>query len=217
MEGQKIIALRTVITLLKERSECEAELLAMAVNKIGDPNRKVASSASYLLHSQLLTKHPAMTMVVAKEVQNLAFRPHLSSRALYNCIIFLNQLRFSADISTSNNTSIAPTTTLPQQLVQTYFKLFEIAISSTLGTTTTTTKTNQKKKKNSGKSSKKQRKNHKAMGKTLSSSVSTSSTTEKIQSRLLCALLTGVNRARPFLPKSDQKMDQYVDYYFISL
>lgn len=211
MEGQKIIAIRTVITLLKERSECEAELLAMAVNKIGDPNRKVASSASYLLHSQLLTKHPAMTMVVAKEVQNLAFRPHLSSRALYNCIIFLNQLRFSADISTSNNTSIAPTTTLPQQLVQTYFKLFEIAISSTISTTTTITTTNQKKKKISGKSSKKQRKNHKAMGKTLSSSVSTSATTEKIQSRLLCALLTGVNRARPFLPKSDQKMDQYVD------
>jgi len=216
MEGQKIIALRTVITLLKERSECEGELLSMAVNKIGDPNRKVASAASYLLHSQLLTQHPAMTMVVAKEVQNLAFRPHLSSRALYNCIIFLNQLRFTDETSTTTTTTTTSnnnnkTNTLPQQLVQTYFKLFEIAICSTSTTTSTTTKSNHKKN-SSGKNNKKQRKNHKKRQKTgSSSSLSTSSTMEKVQSRLLCALLTGVNRARPFLPKSDQKMDQYVD------
>jgi hypothetical protein len=45
--------------LLKSKPEQERRLLSALVNKLGDPERKVASNASYLL-SSLLTVHPNM-------------------------------------------------------------------------------------------------------------------------------------------------------------
>jgi len=38
------------------------------VNKLGDPSRKLASDAAFLL-GQLLLQHPAMKMVVVREVR----------------------------------------------------------------------------------------------------------------------------------------------------
>jgi ribosome biogenesis protein MAK21 len=52
-------SLKTVFMLLKSKPEQERRLLSALVNKLGDPERKVASNASYLL-SSLLTVHPNM-------------------------------------------------------------------------------------------------------------------------------------------------------------
>jgi ribosome biogenesis protein MAK21 len=109
-------------------------------------------------------------------VQQLAHRPHLSPRALYNCIIFLNQLHLTAETkqmgTKDNGSSKAPKqSSLPASLINTYFRLFEVAISKS------------------------------------KEDISDSG----MNSRLLSALLTGVNRAHPFLPETDKDLEDHID------
>jgi ribosome biogenesis protein MAK21 len=109
-------------------------------------------------------------------VQQLAHRPHLSPRALYNCIIFLNQLQLTAETKENGTrdagSSKAPKqSSLPASLINTYFRLFEVAVS--------------KSKEDSSDSG--------------------------MKSRLLSALLTGVNRAHPFLPEKDKDLEDHID------
>ena len=66
-------ALKAAYELLAAKPEAEARLLALLVNKLGDPNRKVASKAGFLL-SCLLTKHPLMGMVVVREIESFLFK-----------------------------------------------------------------------------------------------------------------------------------------------
>lgn len=187
-EAAKKSALVTASSLLMQIPEGEEGLLAMTVNKIGDPGRKVASAAGHQLRL-ILQEHPAMVNVVAREVQQLAHRPHLSPRALYSCIVFLNQLQLTRDDDESSKADsqtekIAHTpTSLPASLINTYFHLFEMAIKKDEGD-----------RKGSKKSSSKD-----------------SSSTSSMKSRLLSALLTGVNRAHPYLPKKDAAMEQHID------
>jgi ribosome biogenesis protein MAK21 len=61
-------ATKSISALLSTKPEGEARLLAALVNKLGDPSRKVASNAGYLL-GQLLGTHPAMKAVVVREVR----------------------------------------------------------------------------------------------------------------------------------------------------
>ena len=163
---QKIPSLRVAAELLKAVPEGEAELLTLIVNKLGDPNKKVASAAAHNLRS-VLTAHPAMQVVVAREVQQLVHRPHLSERALYNCVTFLNQLGLRAETETYR---------LPSSLVQTYFRLFEVAV-----------RVDDKKKK------------------------AKSDEAVAMKGRLLSALLTGVNRARPYLLQSLAELEDHVN------
>jgi ribosome biogenesis protein MAK21 len=53
--------------MLVKKPEAEARLLSGITNKLGDPSRKIASNAGYLL-GQLLLLHPAMKPVVLREV-----------------------------------------------------------------------------------------------------------------------------------------------------
>ena len=66
-EPSKRGALSTACTLLMRVPEGEEALLAMIVNKIGDPVRKIASAAGHQLR-MVLDEHPAMVNVVAREV-----------------------------------------------------------------------------------------------------------------------------------------------------
>ncbi|KAJ3282274.1 hypothetical protein HK104_010981 [Borealophlyctis nickersoniae] len=101
--------------LLSSKPEQEQNLLALLVNKLGDQDRKLASKCSHLL-SQLLLTHPAMKLVVVKEVERLLFRPGTSDRARYYGVIFLNQIvlsRKEADVGVAG------------KLVDLYFGLFD--------------------------------------------------------------------------------------------
>lgn len=60
-------ATRALAALLSAKPEGEARLLAALVNKLGDPSRKAASNAGFLLR-QLLETHPAMKPIVVREV-----------------------------------------------------------------------------------------------------------------------------------------------------
>ncbi|KAG2642794.1 hypothetical protein PVAP13_2KG215200 [Panicum virgatum] len=84
-------AMKTVFILLKSKSEQERRLLTVLVNKLGDPERRAASSAAYLL-TCLLAAHPNMKMVVIDEVDSFLFRPHVGLRAKYQAVNFLSQI-----------------------------------------------------------------------------------------------------------------------------
>ncbi|KAL7569102.1 hypothetical protein ACA910_016937 [Epithemia clementina (nom. ined.)] len=183
-EQQKIAALRLSSTLLCSVPEAEAMLLQMMTNKLGDPIKKVAAAAAHELRN-VLHAHPAMQNVIAREVQQLAHRPHLSSRALYNCITFLNQLKFSkydipkqytekskAEKDDGKNSKVAPPSkSLPASLISTYFRLFEVTVNN----------------------------------------ATKDADASAMKGRLLSALLSGVNRAHPFLPPKDREMEEHVD------
>ena len=103
--------------------------------------------------------------------------------------MFLNQLQLSKDDKEANDseeaTKTRQSTSLPASLINTYFHLFEMTV-----------------KKDDASRKKKGSKQSKSL-KGDSSSYQTS--------RLLSALLTGVNRAHPYLPKKDAAMEQHID------
>lgn len=148
-------ALTTAHELLCNRPEQEKVLLAQVVNKLGDPEYKVASKASYLLET-LLHKHPNMKGVVCTEVAHLMFRPNISSKAQYYCTCFLNQVMLSheeADLAT--------------KLITIYFTFFQVCVKK-----------------------------------------------KEVESKMLSALLTGVNRAYPYTKVGDEKVQEQLNTLF---
>jgi ribosome biogenesis protein MAK21 len=112
-------AIRITHALLKSKPEQEQALLFVLVNKLGDAERKVASSVCHVLHKLLMT-HPAMTEVVAKEVMRLLFDAKTSSRARYYGLVFLSQI-----VLTKGHRDVAV------QLVECYAKIFKMQHVST--------------------------------------------------------------------------------------
>ncbi|PON45123.1 Armadillo-type fold containing protein [Parasponia andersonii] len=173
-------ALKIIYTLLKNKSEQERRLLSALVNKLGDPENKGASNADFHL-SKLLSDHPNMTVVVIDEVDNFLFRPHLGLRAKYHAVNFLSQIRLTHKGDGPN---------VAKRLIDVYFALFKVLITEAGG--------DQEKDKGSKQGNAKASKSVKhGKGKSLSESH------VDLDSRLLSALLTGVNRAFPFVSSSE--------------
>ncbi|XP_056021868.1 CCAAT/enhancer-binding protein zeta-like [Ostrea edulis] len=132
-------ALGIFFELLVEKPEEEKVLLGLLVNKVGDPEYKVAAQASHQL-TKLVDKHPNMKTVVVKEVEQLLYRPNIPVKAQYYCICFINRLLLSHEEKD-----------LAVKLIRLYFSFFKSFV-------------------NRG----------------------------EIDSRMMSALLTGVNRAYPY-------------------
>jgi len=133
-------ALELVLELLSKKPEQERRLLAMLVNKLGDPEGNIAVKALDALR-RLLKAHPAMKNVVVREVQQLVSRPSMPARTMYSGVVFLSQIPLDV-----GEHAVAV------QLVAVYVSLFERAVEA-----------------------------------------------KELGSRLLAALLTGINRAFPYL------------------
>lgn len=86
------VAVKTMTELLIEKPENESALLAMLVNKLGDPERKVSSLASQRLISLIYRHHPQMRLVVVKEVERLVLRQNITRKTQYYAVNFLNQI-----------------------------------------------------------------------------------------------------------------------------
>ncbi|KAK4427436.1 CCAAT/enhancer-binding protein zeta [Sesamum alatum] len=168
----KSIALKTIYTLLKSKSEQERRLLSSLVNKLGDPENKVASNADYHL-ANLLAEHPNMKAVVIDEVDTFLFRPRLGLRAKYHAVNFLSQIRLS-------HKGDGPKAA--KRLIDIYFALFKVLISEA-GAAPSAAKHGEKTSSFLKKDKPKV----------------TSETHVEMDSRLLSALLAGVNRAFPFV------------------
>ncbi|KAL8118831.1 hypothetical protein AgCh_016360 [Apium graveolens] len=171
-------ALKTMYTLLSSKSEQERRLLAGLVNKLGDPENKAASNADYHL-SKLLSDHPNMKAVVIDEVDNFLFRPHLGLRSKYHAVNFLSQVRLS-------HKGDGPQAA--KRLVDVYFALFKVLISEAGGhKVDNNSKEEHKKLSTSRKEAK----------------PNASESHVEMDSRLLTALLTGVNRAFPYVSSNE--------------
>ncbi|KAM5164901.1 CCAAT/enhancer-binding protein zeta [Mantella aurantiaca] len=151
----KAKALNVVSELLCNQPEEEKILLTLLVNKLGDPQYRVATKASYLLEV-LLNKHPNMKVVVCLEVERLLYRPNISEKAQYYGICFLNQIMFSHEESG-----------LANQLIAVYFSFFRARIKK-----------------------------------------------KEIDSKILRALLSGVNRAYPFAELVNEEVKKQLDTLF---
>ncbi|GAB2268951.1 hypothetical protein Dimus_003889 [Dionaea muscipula] len=177
-------SLKTIYVLLKSKSEQERRLLSSLVNKLGDPENKAASNADFHL-SNLLSEHPNMKVVVIDEVDSFLFRPHLGLKAKYHAVNFLTKIRLS---HRREGPKVA------KRLIGVYFALFKVLISDA----SPSVKASEDGKMDVKKAPSKEK-----------DAKSSSESHVELDSRLLSVLLTGVNRAFPFV--SSNEVDEIIE------
>lgn len=180
-------AVTYVYELLKEKPEQEANLLRLLVNKLGDPDKKIASRTSYLL-LQLQTSHPLMKPVIVRSIENeLLLRPGQSSHAKYYAINTLNQT-----ILSTKEEEVA------KKLLNIYFELFVSLLKKPEPAQMMGPAVNRKGQVQGGGA---------AMGKKAKARAAKEEeaklTSEETTEKMISAVLTGVNRAFPFSKSDD--------------
>lgn len=181
-------AVTYVYELLREKPEQESNLLRLLVNKLGDPEKKIASRASYLI-LQLQTTHPLMKLIIICAIENeLLLRPNQSSHARYYAINTLNQTILSV-----KEEEVA------RKLLSIYFDLFVTLLTKPDGPQAAPGPViNKKGQIQGGGGPLGKMALEKATKAELAKQIS-QETTEK----MISAVLTGVNRAFPFAKSDD--------------
>uniref|UniRef100_A0A7S4WAC1 CCAAT-binding factor domain-containing protein n=1 Tax=Alexandrium monilatum TaxID=311494 RepID=A0A7S4WAC1_9DINO len=87
-------AIRTAYELLVSKPEQERALLGLLINKFGDSAPKVSSNASFCV-KKLVQAHPAMKMVITKEVEAFLARPNITTKAQYFALLYLSETVYS--------------------------------------------------------------------------------------------------------------------------
>ena len=187
-------ALSYIYELLKEKPEQEANLLRLLINKLGDPTKKIASQASYLI-MQLLATHPAMKMTVISALETeFLFKPGQTSHAKYYAVVTLNQT-----ILSSSEDAVA------QKLLDIYFGLF-------VGVLKPVDDAGPEIPKQMGRD---ERRRMKQKEKRLKSTPKDDGSQDiEMREKLTSAVLTGINRAYPFSDKTRSDLDTRVDTLF---
>ena len=200
LEHVKTKMLTIVYDLLVAKPEQEANLLTLLVNKMGDLDKKVASKSAFLLN-QLLIKHPAMKAIVIKEVERLLYRPNIGERACYYAVTFLNQIV----LSHGENDRIAA-----NHLIQLYFTLFDSTVKK-LSTKQQEPQVTKKTVKKKGKKAHYKKHVHSKKNETLEPRMVEM---DAVNSKLMAAILTGVNRAFPFSNLEQQVFEKHINTLF---
>ncbi len=186
LEYSRRRALTFVWELLKDKPEQEENLLRLLINKLGDPQKKIASRASYLL-LQLQLAHPAMKAVIVSAIESdLLFRPGQSLHARYYAIITLNQTVLStAEEQVAN------------KLLNIYFSLF-ISLLKTAqpAARKINDKSNRPVQGGGGKPGRKALQKLKLEEADVKSG-------EELREKLIAQILTGINRAFPYAVTDD--------------
>lgn len=177
-------AVTYVYELLKEKPEQEANLLRLLVNKLGDPDKKIASRTSYLL-LQLQISHPLMKSIIINSIETeVLLRPKQSLHAKYYAINTLNQT-----ILSTREESVA------KKLLDIYFDQFVSLLKQPDSIKSAdTTAVNRKGQIQGGGGPKGKAAKQKAAIIEAKNINNKEESTEK----LISAVLTGVNRAFPF-------------------
>ncbi|KXJ89190.1 CBF/Mak21 family-domain-containing protein [Microdochium bolleyi] len=190
-------AVDMVYALLKDKPEQESNLLRLLVNKLGDRERKISSRASYLL-LQLLNIHPAMKSIVIRAVeQDIIFRQGQDMRAKYTAINTLNQT-----ILSSKEPAIA------DALLKIYFGLFvSLLKTGALSELDGEPQVAPKPKSN---------KRHRGppLPKRDKQAEAQTTAAQDAASKLVSAILTGVNRAVPFSQADSSTLETHLDTLF---
>ncbi|PGG99901.1 hypothetical protein AJ79_08383 [Helicocarpus griseus UAMH5409] len=191
IEFSRSKAVSYVYELLKDKPEQESNLLRLLVNKLGDPNKKIASRASYLL-LQLEQAHPLMKPTVISAVESdILFRPNQSQHAKYYAIITLNQTVLS-----SGEESVA------SKLLDIYFSLFVALLKPGKDSASHAEHKH-------GKHDHKNKKRH--SGPPIAKGEAQEN---ELREKLTAGVLTGVNRAYPFTSSDVDKLSKHIDTLF---
>ncbi|KAM0437443.1 hypothetical protein ACHAPT_001805 [Fusarium lateritium] len=196
-------ALDFVYGLLKEKPEQEANLLRLLVNKLGDRDRKISSRASYLL-LQMQNSHPGMKPIIVRTIeQEILLHPSQDHRSKYYAINTLNQT-----ILGTKEPELAET------LMRIYFELFSVILKTgSLGIAPPTeSKTTDEPEDEEAIKKKLARRPRKPRGKP-NKPVATEPEAEAAD-KLVSAVLTGVNRAAPFMVGNEAAMESHLDTLF---
>ncbi|KAL2207385.1 CBF-domain-containing protein [Sarocladium strictum] len=192
LEFSRTKALDFVYALLKEKPEQESNLLRLLVNKLGDRDRKIASRSSYLL-LQLQTSHPGMRPIIIRSIeQEILLHPAQDLRSKYYAINTLNQTILSSKDPKS-----------PEALMRIYFDLFITLLKTgSLGIALETDSGNKN--------------DADAKTKAAPKKGPLTAGEQEIEAadKLVSAVLTGVNRAAPFVGANDEVMEKHVDTLF---
>lgn len=191
IEYSRMKAVDFVYGLLKEKPEQESNLLTLLVNKLGDRDRKISSRASYLL-LQLQVSHPGMKPIIIRTIeQDILLHPSQDHRSKYYAINTLNQT-----ILSSKEPTVA------ESLVRIYFDLFVTMLKS--GNLGVPLQNGTENGKPHGKGAVKSdgKPDFKPPQKSKKAAASTPET--EAADKMVSALLTGVNRAAPFVGTNDE-------------
>ena len=189
-------ALAAAFELLRGKSENEARHLTILVNKLGDPDRKVASKAGFFL-GEVLAEHPMMKAVVVKEVEYFLFRPGLKVKARYAGVIFLTQIMLSRREAEGGSE-------LAEKLIQVYVTLFDVCMQDA-DRELAVARRRDRALNLKAKAKKKKPPGGKGKGKGgdgKGAPPGGPGGESQIDSRMLSALLTGINRAFPFVAQN---------------
>ena len=180
LEFSKARAISYVFELLKEKPEQESNLLRLLVNKLGDRTKKIASRSSYLL-LQLQLTHPLMKSTIISAIETeLLWKPGQSLHAKYYAVITLNQT-----ILSSKEEDVAT------RLLETYFGLFVTLLKPIEQTKSHATE--------QGASKKSRKQPSKPQGGKISLP------DDELREKLTSAILTGINRAYPYVTAEREK------------
>ncbi|KAL7794571.1 CBF/Mak21 family domain-containing protein [Trichoderma ceciliae] len=195
IEYSRMRAVDFVYALLKDKPEQESNLLTLLVNKLGDRDRKISSRASYLL-LQLQNSHPGMKPVIVRTVeQEILLRPSQDHRSRYYAINTLNQT-----ILSSKEPTVA------ESLLRIYFDLFATILKT--GKLGMPTEDEPRKAQKYGKGP------SPGTGANQTKAATASVPETEAADKLVSALLTGVNRAAPFVGANDMVMERHLDTLF---
>ncbi|KAF3075724.1 Ribosome biogenesis protein [Trichoderma lentiforme] len=201
IEYSRMRAVDFVYALLKDKPEQESNLLTLLVNKLGDRDRKISSRASYLL-LQLQNSHPGMKPVIVRTVeQEILLRPSQDHRSRYYAINTLNQT-----ILSNKEPAVA------ESLLRIYFDLFATILKTgKLGMPIE----EESSKPQKGQKGQKPGKGS-SSGKPANQTKPTAASVPESEAadKLVSALLTGVNRAAPFVGTNDMVMERHLDTLF---
>ncbi|CAG8433214.1 526_t:CDS:10 [Ambispora gerdemannii] len=198
----------TIFGLVKSKPEQEQNLLKLLVNKLGDNDKKVASKTTYLIQQLLNTRRDLRLAIVCEIEQYLLLsssRPH----AQYYAVICLNQtILMRKEVELAN------------KLIDVYFVFFR----QLLGVKNTDKRDNNMKS-SSGKNEKLKGKGNNNFGKnkknfakkkkgSLNDSYQVLPSDDSINSKIIAAVLTGVNRAFPFAKVDEDVYNRNMDILF---
>ncbi|EDO16654.1 hypothetical protein Kpol_1052p1, partial [Vanderwaltozyma polyspora DSM 70294] len=198
----RLQTLNHIFDFITQKPEQEFNLLRLGVNKLGDIDSKVASKASHLL-LKLQQAHPNMKSVIVDSIIDVALRPNADYHATYYSVITLNQT-----ILKRTEDEIA------NQLIKTYFTLFEKFLISTDKDNAENSETVKTKAKGYEAKRKKNVKKGKHGGESVKNDKTEAELVSEKNSKLFSALLTGVNRAFPFAKMPATVYEPHLDTLF---
>ncbi|KAG8911303.1 hypothetical protein FRC00_006735 [Tulasnella sp. 408] len=228
-------ALTLVFTLLRDRPEQEQNLLKLMVHKLGDVDKSVASKASnYLL--ELLQSHPSMKAIVVREVSALILRPtplatpdpksksYGKAAPLTSALVSAHHARYYGILAFTQIVLTPREQDVAQLLVTVYFELFVTILGKTAQeekdkeqlvkpTEGEAGKDKPAPRKHSYRAEveKKQKTARKKAGKVGAAGFVEA---EDANSKLLAAILNGVNRALPYAKMNETIFDRHIDTLF---